>query len=181
MQVLHQLQLEFQEQQTRANPAAAAAALGGSKRKRAPATLASPAAADEPDGMTGPDAGAADGEGTAALECLPFSSVLRRCAATAGRRPVTRSKAAANVTAGAAGSKSKAAVAAAAAAAAGDGGFEGVGADDSLAAAASRLDASRCFFEMLVLQNRGYVELRQEGPYQELLLWPMGKAIGSRV
>jgi hypothetical protein len=60
---------------------------------------------------------------------------------------------------------------------AGAAGSNGVVAGDVCSAAMNRLDASRCFFEMLVLQNRGYVALQQEGPYQELLLWPTEKTV----
>jgi hypothetical protein len=45
------------------------------------------------------------------------------------------------------------------------------------AGACSRIDASRAFYEMLVLQNRGYVGLQQQGPYGELLVSPKAKLL----
>ncbi|KAF8066426.1 SYN4 [Scenedesmus sp. PABB004] len=44
---------------------------------------------------------------------------------------------------------------------------------------AARLDVSRSFYELLVLQNRGYLALAQAGPYGELSLTPRPKLLAD--
>lgn len=46
---------------------------------------------------------------------------------------------------------------------------------DSIIAAHSRLDASRWFFEMLVLKTRDYVDLEQPTPYGDIIIRPCPK------
>jgi hypothetical protein len=45
------------------------------------------------------------------------------------------------------------------------------------AAVCSRHDVSRSFYELLVLQNRGYVGLSQQGAYEELVIRPTAKML----
>jgi hypothetical protein len=68
--------------------------------------------------------------------------------------------------------KTRAARAAAAAAAAAAAGSQTADLPPTAAAAevCSRHDASRSFYELLVLQNRGYVGLVQQGAYRELVI-----------
>lgn len=43
---------------------------------------------------------------------------------------------------------------------------------DGIVAGRSRVDASRWFFEMLVLRTRNYVELEQPSPYGDITIRP---------
>ena len=43
----------------------------------------------------------------------------------------------------------------------------------------SRMDASRWFFELLVLQNKGYVALSQQGAYGDVQVLPRPQLVGA--
>lgn len=51
---------------------------------------------------------------------------------------------------------------------------------DGMLAGKSKLEAARLFFELLVLNNKGYVQLSQEEPYSDVGILPASELLHSQ-